>query len=159
MYCPFSRSILAEALWGRYGDLDGLVVSKTCIHMHQVFDSWNSTVPLPYSYFIDVPRAPEGGGLRYYIRELQKFRDSLQAWAGKEITDQALREAIGVYETNRALLRQLYQLRMADAPVVSGAQTHALVLSSMLMIRRPIISYSQRCWRLRKTRNMPATPD
>jgi benzoyl-CoA reductase subunit C len=133
MYCPFSRSILAEALWGRYSYLDGLVLARTCIHMHQVFDSWSSTVPVSYRYFLDVPRFPEGGGLRYCIRELQKFRQSLQAWTGREITDQALREAIEIYETNRTLLRQLYQLRMADAPALSGVQAQTLVLSSMLM--------------------------
>ena len=41
--------------------------------------------------------------------------------------------AIDVFNTNRRLMRQVYELRRADNPVVSGSEAMEMVLASQVM--------------------------
>lgn len=131
MYCPFSRSLLAEGLGGRYSYLKGLVLAKSCLHMHQVYDSWTHSTPSPFEHFLDVPRTGEAGALKYFVQELRRFQEAVEGWVGQGISPQALREAIGLYQAHRGLLRQVYALR--QGPSLSGAEAMAVVISGMVM--------------------------
>ncbi|MEE8472461.1 MAG: 2-hydroxyacyl-CoA dehydratase [Dehalococcoidia bacterium] len=63
------------------------------------------------------------------------MQSSLEEWAGapiSPISNDALDRAIEVYNRSRRLMRQLYSLRRAPRPPVSGAQAMEMVLSGML---------------------------
>lgn len=133
MYCPYARDVLAQGLQGRYDYLDGVAIATTCAHMRVAYSSWESHVPVPYKYFLNMPgkvQAPEAKG--YLAGELALFKKSLGEWTGREIGDSALDRAIDVYNASRRLLRQAYELRQKPRPPLSGAEAMATVLSSML---------------------------
>ncbi|MBI4287856.1 MAG: 2-hydroxyacyl-CoA dehydratase [Chloroflexi bacterium] len=134
MYCPFARDVLAQGLQGRYDYLDGVAIAAPCVHMRVAYSSWESHVPTPYKYYVNMPgkvQAPEAKA--YLAGELALFKKSLEAWVGHPIRNEDLDRSIGVYNTSRHLLRQLYDLRRKPRPPVSGADAMAIVLSSMLM--------------------------
>jgi len=57
-----------------------------------------------------------------YLRdELEAFKKALEGWLGKAISDEDLDRAIDVYNTNRRLLRQVYQMRQGPNPPITGA--------------------------------------
>jgi benzoyl-CoA reductase subunit C len=133
MYCPFCRDCLAEGLRGKYDYLDGVVLARSCQHMLQAFHSWTIHIPLSYSHFMGMPSLVSRPRARAFLRaETADFKRSLEEWTGKPIGNADLDRAIETYNTNRRLLRQLYELRKADPPLLSGAEAAAVVLASSL---------------------------
>jgi benzoyl-CoA reductase subunit C len=134
MYCSFCRDILSQTLLDQYDYLDGLAYSSTCVHMGQVFDSWNRHRPLGFNHMLFMPaNVANPAALTMYTGEVGRFKKSFEKWTGKAITPQALKDSISVYNTNRRLLRRIYELRRADSPPITGSQVLPVVLSSMLM--------------------------
>ncbi|MBI4331268.1 MAG: benzoyl-CoA reductase, bzd-type, subunit N [Chloroflexi bacterium] len=133
MFCPFSRDILAQGLQGRYNYCDGIVYAHSCLHMRQTFASWTKHVPMKYQRYIFVPakvQSPRAEPL--LTKEVADFRKSLEEFTGKPITDKDLDNAIDVYNTNRRLMRQVYETRRGEQPLISGTEATHMVLSSMV---------------------------
>lgn len=137
MYCPFSRDCLGEGLKGRYNYLDGIVLAQSCLHIRQTFEVWENRIPVPYSHFIFMPAMVENRhALANLMGELTDFKTSLEKWTGRDISDESLDNAIDVYNTNRRLMREVYELRKGDEPPISGTEAIEMVLASMVMDKR-----------------------
>jgi len=133
-YCPFARSCLDQGLKGRYDYLDGLIVPLTCDTLRGVFDIWMRRHPLPYAEFLDFPSVVNTAEAKtFLLKELNRIKASLERFMGKEITEADLLQAIEVYNTNRSLLFELYNLRRQESPVISGSEALQIVLSSMVV--------------------------
>lgn len=131
-FCPFSRDCLGEALKGKYDYVDGLAMGHCCLMISQTFDSWILNLPLSYNYYVPMPGRVDDPKLKPFLTsELGAFQKSLEQWTGKPITAEALEKATDVYNTSRRLLRQIYDLRKADAPPIWGAEVMDIVLSTM----------------------------
>ncbi|MBI4288607.1 MAG: 2-hydroxyacyl-CoA dehydratase [Chloroflexi bacterium] len=134
MYCPFCRDVLAQGLQGRYKYLDGMVMGHSCMHIKQAFDSWVTHVPIDYSYYMFIPQIVTHPKAKEYLtHEMTKFKENLEKGLGVKITAKALDNAIDVYNTNRRLLREIYELRKQDPPPVSGSECQDMVVAGQLM--------------------------
>lgn len=130
--CPFSRGCFAEALKGAYDYLDGLVMSRSCLHVLHAYDAWNARMPVSFSHFVFAPAMMNvRGAQEHFVGELADFRAAIEKWSGASITDEALTKSIAVYDENRRLQRQLYELRKSGTPPISGAETLDVVLAGM----------------------------
>jgi len=137
MYCFFCRDCLAQGLKGRFDYLDGIVISQSCMHIRQTFHSWRTHVPVEYSYYINMPHHVQSPRAKPYLAgELAEFKNSLEDWIGKPITNSDLDQAIDVYNTNRRLMRQVYELRRAENPPLTGLEAMQLVVSSQMTDKR-----------------------
>ena len=137
IFCPFCRDTLAQGLKGRYNYLDGLVKARSCMHMRNTFTSWRRHVPVPFSYYFGMPSVPQLESSRdFLVGELQAFKEALEEWTGQAITSAALSEAIEAYNTNRRLMRQLYQTRKKERPLLSGAEAMQVAVASQVMDKR-----------------------
>ena len=134
MYCPFCRDCLAQGLKGRYDYLDGIMISQSCLHIRQAFTSWQKHVPVDYSYYLPMPHHVQSPrALPFLTAELAAFKKSLEDWTGRPITDDALDEAIDVYNTNRRLMWQVYELRKKSPPPLSGEEAMQMVISNQMV--------------------------
>ncbi|MBI2876812.1 MAG: 2-hydroxyacyl-CoA dehydratase [Candidatus Tectomicrobia bacterium] len=134
MYCPFCRDCLAQGLQGRYEYLDGITTGHSCMHMRQTFDSWVKHLPVSYNHYLYVPAHVQSVHAQSLLREeLGYFKQSVEEWTGKPISNEALDRAIDVYNTNRRLLKQVYELRKSDPPSISGVEAMEIVLTSMFV--------------------------
>jgi benzoyl-CoA reductase subunit C len=134
MYCSFCRDCLAQGLKGRYKYLDGMVKARSCQQLRQTFASWQLHLPTEYSYYISMPALIQSPHAKpFLITELSYFKRSLEEWTGKQISNEALKQAIEVYNLNRRLLRQVYELRKDDEPPLSGTEALEMALSSQLV--------------------------
>jgi bzd-type benzoyl-CoA reductase N subunit len=120
--CPLVRSCFDMALKGKYGFLDGIVIPHACDSICRTYQIWQYTLNLPYSHFINMPHGTDDSSLEFYKAELETFRKSLGKFIGKEISDQSLKEAIALYNQNRAKVRELYELRKSNPPLLSGVE-------------------------------------
>ncbi|MBI2817920.1 MAG: benzoyl-CoA reductase, bzd-type, subunit N [Acidobacteria bacterium] len=134
MFCPFCRDCLAQGLKGNFNYLNGIMISQSCIHLRQAFTSWRLHVPVEYNYYLPFPHGVQNPPVyKYLTAELRTFQKSLEDWLGSTISDTALDHAIDVYNTNRRLLREIFDLRRGTHPPISGLDAMYLALSSQMV--------------------------
>ena len=135
MFCPFCRDVLAQGLKGRYDYLDGICDANCCMHLLQSFEAWGLNVkPQPKILRVDAPCSVQNRHSRNYLtRELHCFREDIEEWIGKKITDADLDHAIAVYNENRRLMKHIYELRKVDEPPITGLESMYMVVSSQMM--------------------------
>ncbi len=134
MFCPFCRDCLAQGLKGRFNYLDGIMIAQSCLHIRQAFSSWEKHVPVDYSYFLPMPHHVQSPHATPFLtKELEVFKESLETWLGKTIDDQAIDKAIDVYNRNRQLMWNVYELRKGDSPPLSGEEAMEMVISSQMV--------------------------
>ena len=129
--CPLVRSCFDVSLKGRYEFLDGVVISHACDSICRTYDVWKYTLNLPYSHLINMPHGTDKPSLDFYKAELNTFRRSLARSAGREISDQDLTRTIGLYNRNRAKVRELYELRKSSPPSISGTELAKCLVASV----------------------------
>ncbi|MFQ6087551.1 MAG: benzoyl-CoA reductase, bzd-type, subunit N [Candidatus Methanofastidiosia archaeon] len=133
MFCPYCRDCLAQGLKGRYDYLDGIVIAQSCLHLRQTFTSWESHIPVGYSYYLPFPHCVQSKRAYPYLSaELLKFKKSLEVWRGKAISQKELERAIKIYNKNRRLLRKIYELRKRENPSITGLDAMYMTLSSQV---------------------------
>ena len=129
--CPLVRSCFDMSLKGNYEFLDGLVIPHACDSITRTYSVWRYCLNLPYSHFINVPHTVRGPSMEFFKAELATFRKSLGKFAGKEISDESLAQAIQVYNRNRAKVRELYELRKSEPPLISGTEITKVLVAAM----------------------------
>lgn len=133
MFCPFCRDCLAQGLKGRYDYLDGVMIAQACLHIRQAFTSWQKHVPVDFSYYLCMPHKVQSPrALPFYAEELKVFKDKIEEWTGKTITDGDLDKAIDVYNENRRLMHAVYDLRKSDTPPLTGEETMEMIVADQV---------------------------
>jgi len=87
---------------------------------------------------IGAPRLSNARALPFYKAELQDLIAALETLTGNRITDERLRAAVEKHNEARVLIRQIYELRRAENPVISGTDMLRMTLSATNM---PIDEY------------------
>jgi benzoyl-CoA reductase/2-hydroxyglutaryl-CoA dehydratase subunit BcrC/BadD/HgdB len=67
----------------------------------------------------------------FYHKELEFFIKDLEKWSGKKLDTGKFKEAIRLYNQRRAVLRELYELRRPDPPLVSGIEITEVLVAGM----------------------------
>ncbi len=134
MYCPFCRDCLAQGLEGKYDYLDGIMLAQSCLHIRQAYTSWELHVPVDWSYYLPMPHHVQSPrALPYMVGELKAFKEAIEEWAGKEITDDDLMRGIEIMNRNRQLMKQVYEKRKQEEPPLSGLESMYMVVSSQMV--------------------------
>jgi len=131
--CSFSRSCLQMGLRGEYEFLDGMVAGSTCDGARRLFDLWQYYIKTPFAHMLTIPRKFTEKAHDLYYQQVVQFQEHLEAFLGRQISDEPLRHSIEVFNRARAFLKQLYELRKADAPPISGAETMEVLNASFRM--------------------------
>jgi len=129
--CPLVRSCFDMALKGKYEFVDGVVIPHACDSICRTYNIWQYTLNLPYSHFINMPHGTDDSSLQFYKAELNAFTKSLGKFIGKEISAQSLKQAIKLYNQNRAKVRELYKLRTSNPPLISGVEVARTLVAAV----------------------------
>jgi benzoyl-CoA reductase/2-hydroxyglutaryl-CoA dehydratase subunit BcrC/BadD/HgdB len=140
-YDPSVRSMLNMLLTGRYDFLDFLVVPHSSdavlrlyYHLRDI-RQMDPTARLPEMHLFDILHTRfwrTGLYIRDRVRELKK---KLEAWSGKELSNEALSQAIAVANENKSLLKRVSGLREAEPSLLSGMDALQVIGSSMVMLK------------------------
>lgn len=129
--CPFIRNIFDSALKGKYNYFDGMVIPHTCDSISRTYDIWNYNLPLPYSHFLNVPHVTDNPSLEFFREVLNTFIKSLERFTGNKISNESLTQAVKTYNRNRKTMKQLYELRKSDPPLISGVEMTEVLVAAM----------------------------
>jgi benzoyl-CoA reductase subunit C len=128
MACPFARSCFNLALKGSYDFLDGFVAPHSCDTIERMYHIWQHEKPASFNHLINVPHMMGPSSDKFYRKECDYFINCLEDWSGRKLDPGKLKEAVALYNQRRAVLRELYELRKTNPPLVSGTEiTKALV--------------------------------
>jgi benzoyl-CoA reductase subunit C len=134
-YCSFSHDCAYQGLQQNYDYLDLLVTSSSCIHMGEAFNVWvrfagfeDKSFLLPYPHIMQTK--PAGG---FLLESLGEFKQFVEKFSKKSITDDDLERAIKVYNQNRRLLKRLWGLLRHENPPITGSEVATATLASQVM--------------------------
>jgi Benzoyl-CoA reductase/2-hydroxyglutaryl-CoA dehydratase subunit, BcrC/BadD/HgdB len=131
--CYVTRSILDMALKGELSDFDGLAITTTCDACGlDIYWRMEDQVKgsFPFLYLLPRPSISKTESSHKFFRvELFRFKESLEEFLQEEIPKSSLAHAIKVYNQNRSLLREIYDLR--GEGFISGVDAAYAVFSSM----------------------------
>jgi benzoyl-CoA reductase subunit C len=100
--CYPVRDFVNQYHLGRYDYLDAMIHTEGCEWMYNAFEVAMNTNPNLRTHYLFVPRYPAAPTSRdVVVSELKVLKSRFEEWYGKEITDEALFNAIDVYNTNR----------------------------------------------------------
>ena len=129
--CPLIRSCFDLALKGRYDFLDGIIIPHACDSITRSYSTIRYTLGLSYSHFVDIPHSTKDISLEFLKAELDTFRRSLGRFVGREITDEDLIRSIQLHNENRAKVKELYELRKPEPPLISGTEITRTLVAAM----------------------------
>ncbi len=129
--CPYCRSCLDVGLKGRLDFLDGVIMPHSCDNIVKLYDIYRLTLKPSYSYFINVPHTCSEPSIEFFEKEVETYKSSIEKLVGRTIPDNEIRKAIDLHNQNRALVRELYQLKKQDPPLLSGTETVKILLAVM----------------------------
>ena len=131
--CSFVRHCFNMALLGEYDFLEGLVLVSCCDNVRRVYDHWIRQMKTPFVRIMSFPRKTGEPQVAWYGEELANLRVGMEEHFGIQITDDSLWEAIKLHNETRRLQRRLYELRKAERPPISGADTLAVMVAGTAM--------------------------
>ncbi len=131
--CSFMRSCFDIGLKGKYDFLDGVVFAHVCDVTCMIPGIWRQTIPTEYTHFIDVPHTLHPSSQEYFRALLNDFCTTLEEFTGVKLTNERIREAIQIHNKQRTLVRELYDLKKPNPPLISGVET-LIVLKAIMSL-------------------------
>jgi benzoyl-CoA reductase subunit C len=132
--CRIPRSTVELGLTGRLDCLDGMLFPSTCDVIRNLSGMWQIMFKNKYVRYVDVPQDYDDAvGGQFYIHEMQQLRADLAALSGKEITDEALRKSIAVYNAHRRAIRDLYAYRAQKPWQAPTSEVYLLLRAGCVM--------------------------
>jgi benzoyl-CoA reductase/2-hydroxyglutaryl-CoA dehydratase subunit BcrC/BadD/HgdB len=135
--CSFVRSTLNLALNGEYDFLDGLFICNSCDHSRRMFEIFdlvvfkreNFTKKVP-RFYISLPHIISDEGFQWFYQEIKELKENIENAYNLSITEDALNTSIDLYNKNRTLMRNIYDLRVLDEPKINGTEALKIAIAN-----------------------------
>lgn len=99
---------------------DLLVAETTCDGKKKMYELMAASRPM---YVLELPQKPDDDdAMAHWVCELRKLKAELEKRFKVEITDEKMRDAIGVMNRERTLRRRLAELMTSDSPPLTGRE-------------------------------------
>lgn len=125
--CPLIKSSYGFGLTDTcpyFHEADHVLADLTCDGKKKMFELLARLKPV---HLLHLPQGAIGGDrLAQWQGELVKVRDLLQDVCGRRITDEGLREQIGLYNEMRRALQSLHRLNAGETPLVFGREVEVI---------------------------------
>ncbi|MFC1992337.1 2-hydroxyacyl-CoA dehydratase subunit D [Chloroflexota bacterium] len=128
-FCPFMRSFVDQVFKGKYDFLDGMVGVHSCDGQEKTMHALKSVINLPLFPYVDVPHTQHEWGLELFKGILSDYKKVVGSFVGKEISADKLKAAIELHNQQRVLVRELYELKKPDPPLISGTETLQVMIA------------------------------
>ena len=131
--CIFYRSCFDCGMKGHYDFLDGFVGAHACDGAERTSHIWKHYIKSPCNFFLDIPHTSHKEAVDYFKHQLGYFKETLEEFAGKKTDLDRLKETISLHNEQRSLVRDLYNLRKPDPPLINGSEMLEVIMSLMMV--------------------------
>ncbi len=126
--CSICRSTTEQGLNGTLRGMKGFFTQPICDAAKHMAGIWGRNFPAQLSQILALPQnVNSSAAIRYVYDEYQRLRNVLATQVGQEITDEAIRASLRVYNENRRLQRELYRIKCEDPARLSTVEAYLLV--------------------------------
>ena len=132
--CSITRSTLELGLRGNLEAFDGLVFTNICDVARNLSGIFTRNFPGKLVEYLHLPQnVGSSMAVDYMTGELRRLLVSLQRMNGGPVTRERLAHSVAVFEENRALLRQLYEVRAATPWLLPAHEAYLLMRAGGLL--------------------------
>ncbi len=133
--CHQVRSTFDSLLKGKYDFLDGVAALHVCDQVRFFLEVWQLDHPFPFFHEMWRPYRLDNTNRPFLTSELKRLISHLESFTGTEITIEAIRNSIGIYNESRYMMRKLNDIRRERPGIISASDMVCTVTSSMLIPR------------------------
>lgn len=113
--CSITRSTLELGLQKKLAQFDGFFFPSICDVARNLSGVWTSNFPEHVVEYIHLPQNMSSkASLPYYARELRRLSVKLEEMGGFSVSEERLRSGIALFNENRRLTRELYELKRTE---------------------------------------------
>ena len=136
-YCTIAQLALEMLLDGTLDDLDGLITPTICDTLRPMSQNFRVAMEgkLPCIFLAHPQHRKPAFGLQFCVDQYTHVKNELEKISGAPITDEALRNAIKVYNRSRAARREFAELAGQHPDVISAVNRSAVFRSSWFMLK------------------------
>jgi benzoyl-CoA reductase subunit C len=128
--CPFLRSIIDLGIKGKFDFLDGIIGAHTCDIGAGIVLQWRDYVKAtPFTHLLDVPHTDNAPAVDYFEGQINSFKRHIEEFTGEKLTDEKLKKACELHNHQRKLVRELYDLRKQDPPLLTSVENLEVMVS------------------------------
>jgi len=131
--CSFCRAAIHQEASGDYRYLSGLVSAKTCDTALSLFQLWTYRRPMEFSWLLSLPGNRDEGALDYFTREVLALKSALERYQDKEISEEAITEAISLYNGIREAADRIWEKSRKGATFLSGREIVAALKGCQIL--------------------------
>jgi benzoyl-CoA reductase subunit C len=124
--CSIVKTSL-ELVLSRHIELEMFVTHPICDAARNLAAVWGRNFDYPCQILYLPQNANSGHAAEYLRGEYDRLRRSVEEVTGTRVTDDALRASIGVFNENRALLRDLYAIKREAPWLIAAEDAYALM--------------------------------
>ena len=124
--CSIVKTSL-ELVLSRHIELEMFVTHPICDAARNLAAVWGRNFDYPCQILYLPQNANSGHAAEYLRGEYDRLRRSVEQVTGTRVTDDALRASIGVFNENRALLRDLYAIKREAPWLIAAEDAYALM--------------------------------
>jgi benzoyl-CoA reductase subunit C len=132
--CSIVKSTLELGLTGRLDFLSGIIFHSICDparNLGSVFKRNFPNLMVEYIHFPQNMTSPHT--VDYLAAEYRRLKSSYEKVAGRAISDDDVRQSLGVYNEQRRLLRELYAIRAETPQNVSAVESYIVTRLGTLL--------------------------
>jgi benzoyl-CoA reductase subunit C len=132
-FCGPSRSIIDQAAKGYLDFLDATLAGDYCIQVVGAGEVLGVILPKAPNLFLRLPVGNQAWTMADITQGLKEIKGDIEKFTGSEIDPEAIRDSICIYNRNRALIREAYQLRSSNPGILNAKELVSIVKSGMVM--------------------------
>jgi len=121
-FCMYARSCLNQGFTLDPELFTGAIFSNSCDSMERLCDIWKKYSPYSFVHLLDIPRKNDERALKFFYRELEILKKSLEKHFKCNISEDSLREQIELYNKARELFAEISLLRNDSAFYISSSR-------------------------------------
>jgi benzoyl-CoA reductase subunit C len=126
--CSIVKTTLEMGMTGHLEPFDAVLFSSICDSARNLCFVLKRNFPQMYVDFLHLPQNPSSAFGREFLRgEYLRLQNHLEELCSRRATSEALSEAIGLYNQNRAFLNQLYRWRAENPHLLHTWELYALM--------------------------------
>ncbi len=132
--CHIPRSTIELGLNGSLDCLDGVLFPAICDVIRNLSGIWKMQFPTKLVRYLDVPQDfdPEIGG-SFYGRELLELSAQIVEHGGKPLRPEALAASIALYNENRRVIAEVYELRRQQPWKAPTHEVYSLMRAGLVL--------------------------
>lgn len=132
--CSIMRAIMEFAMRGVYNDLSAVVCPMHCDTLKCIGENWKVAISQVPCFCLVYPQNRRNpSGIRYLTAEFENLRKQLEALSGRTITDDAVDQAIVIYNEHRKTMREFTRIARNYPLTISPRQRHMVIKSGYFM--------------------------